>query len=121
MALAKTQDYEEFFAKEIAVRELFRYPPFTHLVKLCFSGENSIQVEEEATQMHHWLTQQLPPSFELLPVVPCGHAKIKNQFRFQFLVKSERIAPLLNLLNQREIERGPVRFLIDVDPLSTFF
>lgn len=121
MALAKTQDYEAFFAKEIAIRELFHYPPFTHLVKLIFTGENPALVEQEATQMHQWLTQQLPPSFELLPVVPCGHAKIKNQFRFQFLLKAERIAPLLNLLNQRELERGPVRFLIDVDPLSTFF
>ncbi len=119
--LAKGQNYEGFFEQEIALRELFRYPPFTHLVKLTFSGKNPQTVQERASALRLQLIAQLPSDFEILPVVPCGHAKMKGDFRFQFIVKAERMGQLLKLLQGQGGREETLRISIDVDPLSTFF
>ncbi len=121
IALAKAQDFEGFFKREIALRELFGYPPFTHLVKLTFTGKNPTLVEDRAAALRSRLIAQLPPAFEILPVVPCGHAKIKGEYRFQFLIKGEKIAQLQKLLPLEERADKSCRLFIDVDPLSTFF
>jgi primosomal protein N' (replication factor Y) len=121
IAFAKQQNYEGFFEQEIVVRELFNYPPFTHLVKLTFSGKEAIAVQEKAYLLRSRLIGQLPSSFEILPIVPCGHAKIKGDFRFQFIVKAEKTGQLLSLLHAEERRAGDLRLSVDVDPLSTFF
>ncbi|MBS0620015.1 MAG: primosomal protein N' [Verrucomicrobia bacterium] len=120
IALAKEQDYEGFYAQEIEIRKAFHYPPFTHLVKLTFSGQDQKQTVSLAESIRSMLIQKLPPTFELLPIVPCGYEKIKGQFRFQLLIKGEKIGPLLSVL-QSLPQGGSPRIAIDVDPLSTFF
>ncbi len=121
IALAKAQDYESFFKREIALRELFRYPPFTHLVKLTFSGKDAKLVEDKAEEVRARLIASLPSTFEILPVVPCGHARVKGEFRFQFLIKGEKMGQLVKLLHAEERREKTWRLFIDVDPLSTFF
>jgi primosomal protein N' (replication factor Y) len=119
--LAQAQDYEKFFEQEIAVRELFHYPPFTHLVKLTFSSKNAKLSQNTATLLRNELIQQLPPNFTILPIVPCGHTKVKGDFRFQFLIKAEKFGKLLILLQSWLKKEEDCRLFIDVDPLSTFF
>ncbi len=121
IGLAKEQNYGGFFSQEIALRELFRYPPFTHLVKLTFRGKNSQEIQKRADELRIQLIMQLPSDFEILPLVPCGHAKIKGDFRFQFIVKGEKIGQLLALLKREDRGSENLRLSIDVDPLSTFF
>ncbi len=119
--LAKNQDYEGFFEQEIGMRELFGYPPFTHLIKLTFSGKDPNRVQNYASSLQRQLIQQLPSDFEILPVVPCGRTKIKGDFRFQFLIKALKMGQLIKLLQTIEGKEKEVRLSIDVDPLSTFF
>ncbi|NGX27725.1 MAG: hypothetical protein K940chlam6_01663, partial [Chlamydiae bacterium] len=38
---AASGDFESFYAEEIETREMFGFPPFTHLVKFSFSGEEA--------------------------------------------------------------------------------
>ena len=113
-------DYPAFYQEEIKVRETFRFPPFCHLVKLVFSGENPETVQQYAEHIRAQLIQRLPPTFELEPLTPCGYAKIKNQFRFQCLIKGESTRPVTDLLKNLSPSRK-ARLLIDVDPLSTYF
>lgn len=119
---AAKQDYEAFFREEIKSREFFGYPPFIHLVKVIFSSS-----EEELALYHAEKLQRelaLPPSFEILPVLPAGHAKVKDTYRFQFIVKAPSIFTFNRTL-KRALFAKPlprkVRILIDVDPSSTFF
>jgi primosomal protein N' (replication factor Y) len=123
IALAKEQDYQGFYAQEIAMREQFGYPPFTHIVKLMFSGKEEASTKEYASAIRQALTLELSPSFHLYPVVPCGHPRVRAQFRFQFLIKAEKIQPLLPHLSALRAQKAssPIRMYIDVDPLSTFF
>jgi primosomal protein N' (replication factor Y) len=121
IALAKAQDYEGFFAQEIATRELFQYPPFSHLVKFTLSGKSGERVQRAAERLRGSLIEQLPPQCAILPVVPCGHARVKGDFRFQFLIKTEKLKRLLAILQALKLEDEQCRLFIDVDPLSTFF
>lgn len=121
IGLAKEQNFEGFFSQEVALRELFRYPPFTHLVKLTFRGKDPQVIQKYADELRIRLIMQLPSDFEILPLVPCGHAKIKGDFRFQFIVKGEKVGQLLALLKKEDRSSETLRLAIDVDPLSTFF
>ncbi len=120
---ASRQDFEGFYKEEIESRKQFEYPPFTHLVKCVFSGTSSADTYAYAQKVRQFLIQKLPPSFEILPPLPCGHPKIKDNYRFQFLIKGEKVMPLTGVLEQARMlfTNKNVRMLIDIDPLSTFF
>jgi len=122
--LAKNQDYPSFYHDEIEVRRLFGFPPFKRLIKCTFSGKNEAIVEKRAKEFRVALIKGLPKESEILPVTPCGYARIKEMYRFQFLIKTEKIFPALAPLEKTKGtfgKAGGVRLSIDVDPTSTFF
>jgi primosomal protein N' (replication factor Y) len=121
---AKNQDYISFFNEEIEARKLFGYPPFCHLARLVFSGTKEESTKEFAQLFRKELISHLPPSFQIMPVVPCGYPKIQERFRFQFLIKGTRsflLSQKLQLVQQKLPLRGDMRLLIDIDPETTFF
>lgn len=122
--LAARQDYEAFYSEEIAVRELFHYPPFSAMAKLLISGEKERQVEEAGQQLRAALLTRLPADFELYPVIPAGHAKVKDRFRYQFLIRGPSVQPICRALEALQPKRNlpkSLRLHIDINPLSTFF
>lgn len=121
---AARQDFEGFFAEEIAVRKLFGYPPFCRMAKCTFSGENEKKTERFANAFWHALKQRLPAEFELHPPMPAGYAKVKGKYRFQFLVKGKNIYSLTHAIEAVMQGLDKVRNIninIDVDPSSTYF
>jgi primosomal protein N' (replication factor Y) len=124
MQYASRQDYVGFYQQEIAIREIFRYPPFMRLAKFVFAGTNAEQTFEVAQKLRGLLAKQLPSNFELNPVIPCGYAKVKDQFRYQFLIRANHLQLLGAALDQVQKNYAlpsAVRMSIDVDPSSTFF
>ena len=120
LSLAKQQNFEGFFAQEIETRQLFCYPPFTRLAKLIFSGKIEQQVISHAEKVRKTLITRLPNSSEILPLIACGHARIKDVFRYQFLIKTKNIHSILPQLHQLQ-QHKEIKLSIDIDPLSTFF
>ncbi|NGX38179.1 MAG: Primosomal protein N' [Chlamydiae bacterium] len=121
---ASNQDFETFYAEEIQVRQLFGFPPFSHLVKFSFSATTAHACEDAAKAFRQKLIETLPKGVEIHPVIPCGYAKIKGKYRFQCLIKTEKIQKILSPIKTLRAQlklRGDVRLSIDVDPLSTFF
>ena len=121
---AARQDYAGFYAEEIAVRELFGYPPFSHMAKLLFSGSHAGQTMEAAERIRKALIQCLPTHFEFNPVVPCGYAKVKDLFRYQFLLRGPSMVPLnaaIHAVQERHPLPRHIKLFIDVNPSSTFF
>ncbi|MCE5318580.1 MAG: primosomal protein N' [Parachlamydia sp.] len=122
--LAATQNYTKFYDSEIALRKLFGYPPFSQIAKVAFSGS-----EEEATAQHadafrQMLQSLLAKEYELLPVVPAGHSKVKDRFRFQFLVKGPAIQVVSRAIDAARAQLplpSHMHLLVDINPLSTFF
>ncbi len=122
--LAAQQRYESFFEEEIAVRQIFGYPPFSQMAKVLFTGINDKLVVHTAETFRQSLLVRLPSSYDVHPVLPAGHAKIKDHFRYQFLVRGPKNALLshtLDDLNKTYTASKQVKMLIDINPLSTYF
>lgn len=122
--LASQQNYTAFFEEEISSRELFNFPPFSSMVKLNFSGSNEKETLEFSQIFRSKLQTNLPEIFVLSPVIPSGHAKVKDRFRFQFLVRGPSIyaanQAIKTTLQRTSIPHG-MKLLVDVNPLTTFF
>ncbi len=121
---ASKQDYAAFFDTEVALRKLFLFPPYTHIVKFVFQGEDARQVEAVATQHANHFQKLLSSQFSCHPALPCGHAKIQDKWRFQVLVRGPSVTAVTALIEQIDksapISSGVQRFC-DVNPTSTFF
>ncbi|MBA2729109.1 MAG: primosomal protein N', partial [Parachlamydiaceae bacterium] len=121
---ASKQDFHSFYREEIAIREMFAYPPFTQMAKVTFSGEDEKKVLEVAEYLRHQLILRLPGEYPVNPVVPAGHAKIKNKFRFQFLIRGKNsytISKALESIQQAIKLPGTIKMSIDINPTSTYF
>ncbi|WP_100934206.1 primosomal protein N' [Candidatus Chlamydia corallus] len=121
---AMRQDYFAFYSQEITGRELCDYPPFIRLIRCIFMGKCPKQTWQEANRVYTILKEQLENSKQLMPVTPCGHFKIKDTFRYQFLIKSTYVIPVNKKLHHALMlaKLSPkVKFMIDVDPMTTFF
>ncbi len=118
--LAAAQDYPTFYEAELKERKLFGYPPFCHLIKLLFSSTHPEKAKSAAEEAYRDIQAKLLPSMQILPVVPAGHPKIKDRYRFQFLIKTLKISGLTPILSAVQCP-GQVDLKIDIDPLSTFF
>ncbi len=122
--LAATHNYLDFYREELASRQLFNYPPCTQMVKLLFSGLDEKQTFKLAEQLRQQLQEKLPTTFFFNPVIPAGHAKVKDKFRFHFFVFGPTIYPINRAIESSRstlVYPATTRLLIDVNPLSTFF
>lgn len=125
--LATQHQFEPFFKEELASREIFSYPPFCQMVKLAFTGKDLLAVRRAAEAMHGYLTKQLPGTFMLNPPIPAGHAKVKDKFRYQFLVRGPAVGPFSQIIERcndqqrKQLLGAGVSMHIDVNPVSTFF
>jgi primosomal protein N' (replication factor Y) len=120
---ASQGNYEAFFQEELEVRKLFQFPPFCKLAKVVFSGESETETLKKAKEFRDLLIPELPPTFQIQPVVPCGHPKMHGRFRFQFLIKGPQNSFLSQKIQQiqKKFLNQKIRILIDIDPEMTFF
>ena len=122
--LSAKQDYLAFYEKEINNRKTFNFPPFSRLIKLIFSGKDERKTEFLAKKFRKTLIQYLPSSIKIYPIIPSAHAKIKDRYRFHFLLKTKKILPVISAIDKVKKEvfiKDPFRLFIDVDTHSTFF
>jgi primosomal protein N' (replication factor Y) (superfamily II helicase) len=121
---AAKQDYPSFYEEEIEIRKTFRYPPFTGLAKLRFTGKDLLKTQGAAETLRLHLMRYLPPDYEASIVDAPAHAKIKTEYRFHFLIKGPKISVIANAIRQTQGQIKPpsgVRLFIDINPSSTYF
>jgi len=119
---AAAQDYEAFYAKEIEFRRLMSYPPFGALASVMVRGTR----DEEALARSASLGRLLNPAPEGVRVMgpaAAAVARIKNEYRYQMLLKSADRKQLNRILG--EIRRfaaaekwSATALAIDVDPVT---
>ncbi len=120
---AARQDYEAFYEKEIRFRRLMHYPPFTALANVIVRDakiENAIRWSRAVAE---FLGRQQAGGLKVLGPAAAPLARLRREYRFQFLLK----APKRKLLNEvltaclKECERREIpqnAVILDVDPLS---
>lgn len=122
---AKQQNYVKFYNEEIKYREIFRYPPFSHLMNIVVSGEKEEEVKNTAVSTY--LTcQKLINKLQnksynkILGPAPAPISKINNRYRWQVILKSEDRDILTEIAEeiQKMKYSKDIRIAVDIDPLS---
>ena len=120
--LAAAQDYQAFYEKELAFRRALHYPPFSAMANLLVRSEQ----KETAMRMSSDLALLFTPPPEKLKIMGPAEApvpRLKNEYRYQFLIKAASRKALNELLRQIhgfavKHKWGATALVIDVDPLS---
>ncbi len=144
---AKSQNYGEFYATEIAARAEFDYPPFSQIIRLILSSQNNFRAEKSAQEIALRLCtmiekygsaatdrsignneivgtddeKDISERIEVLGPSPCVIERINGQYRFQLLIKNKMGAKghkfISSFLNKIIMPKD-IKLAIDVDPLD---
>ena len=120
--LAAAQDYQGFYEKELNFRRMMHYPPFAAMANVLVRSEK----KEMAMRMSTELGFLLNPPPEKLRVMGPAEApvpRLKNEYRYQFLIKAasrKALNELLQKIRNFAVEHkwGATALVIDVDPLT---
>jgi primosomal protein N' (replication factor Y) len=119
---AAQQNYAGFFEKELQFRRMMRYPPFAALANVLVRHQR----QEEAMRMSAELSALLNPAPENIKVLGPAEApvpRLKDEYRYQLLIKAssrKRLNELLNQLRRFAADRkwNATALVIDVDPIT---
>ena len=124
----KKHDYISFYQQEIEARGVLQYPPFSHVATLLLRGENEKGVIEAIHSVSDYLeTLQSDqfPEVKILGPAPAPLSKIEGKYRWQFLLRSQnvdRISQLLQKLNEEPpavLKSSLIEYIVDIDPTNT--
>lgn len=120
--MAASQDYPRFFEKEILFRRSMRYPPFSALANILVRDESQEEALRRSTELEHFLKPE-PTGLRVMGPAPAPVPRLKNEFRFQLLLKATDRRLLNDTLHKlrrhaAESKWGPTSLVIDVDPVS---
>jgi primosomal protein N' (replication factor Y) len=120
--LAAAHDYQGFYEKELNFRRMMHYPPFSAMANVLVRSEKKEMALRMSTEMGSLF---LPPPEKLRIMGPAEAPvpRLKNEYRYQFLIKSAGRKALNELLQQirtfaQQRKWGATALVIDVDPLS---
>lgn len=82
---AQTHNYEDFYLKEIALREEFHYPPFGQIVRLLCSTEKELDAIETCNKIHKELFEI--EGLSIMGPSPAMIGRLNNKFRYHIIVK----------------------------------
>jgi len=127
---AKDHDYLGFFNEEMNLRHELGYPPYRRLILFQLAGNVEERTQEAAqlltAKCHEICRKQseLSRELEILGPVAAALGKVKGKYRWQLLLKSKKVAPLLHVGRQLvnwgygEFKGFGVSLTADVDPIS---
>jgi len=117
------QDYVAFYERELHYRQVMAYPPFTSLANIIVRDSNLEKAITWSRELSQYLAPHNGDGMRVLGPASAPLAKLKSEYRFQFLLKSKRKAQLTKLLagalayrDKKEIPQAAV--LVDMDPLQ---
>lgn len=132
--LAARHDFSTFYQTEIEQRKELGYPPFGHLILILFSGENENRVigqsERFCSLLKRMVTKENYKETEVLGPAPAPLSKIKNQYRWQAVIKTKITRKVVELIGKILEEgkgfspksfgekKGSCRISINVDPVD---
>lgn len=88
---ASQYDYDSFFKEEIGIRNMMNYPPFGELLLINISGYKEEMVKKYALLIGSFIEKQIQDKRNLQILGPCACTvqRIKDQFRWQILMKGK--------------------------------
>ena len=124
---AVTHDYLRFAEEELRGRQQPAYPPMLFLANAVISGTEEIATADAARALAEWTRRLIEArtsgAAEVVGAAPCPVERIKQRWRWHFLVKSAD-ADALGRIGRYVVEHGPLpsaagmRLAWDRDPVT---
>jgi primosomal protein N' (replication factor Y) (superfamily II helicase) len=121
LKILKSNNKEDFYKKELALREQGKLPPYKKLVaiillskELEFLKKVAIKIKSYFEGFNH---------LEVLGPIPAPIEYIRSEYRYRILIKTNQSFLVQNILKGydfKKILRNKVKVKIDIDPLSFF-
>ncbi|MGV3707922.1 MAG: replication restart helicase PriA, partial [Gemmatimonas sp.] len=131
IAHASTHNYLAFAAQELRERESPAYPPFVAVANVIVSGEDEQGTAAAALHASSWVHRLIERTgttgVEIVGPAPCPIDKIKDRWRWHFLLKADKPATLTRvasyLAERYAIPRTlpnatSLRLIVDRDPAA---
>ncbi|GIW22763.1 MAG: primosomal protein N' [Candidatus Sericytochromatia bacterium] len=118
---AKKYDFKSFYLKEINDRKELMYPPFSKLINIIFSCLDFSKVSNYSNIFTEELKKNKDTSIiSILGPIPCIISKIKNNYRFNTLIKTNNIEKTMDIIKKIKINQNEnsVKISIDIDPIN---
>jgi primosomal protein N' (replication factor Y) len=107
-----TKDWDGFYAKEIAERQAFRFPPFCYALKLSCRRATSASAQQAATTFANTLRSDYR-GIVIEGPAPSFHEKVQNKYAWQIIVKASNRQRLVAI-----IAALPSGWSYDIDPMN---
>ncbi len=124
---ASELDINKYYKIMLKDRNLLKYPPYSWIAKIEFIGSNSKTVFTLSNEVKNNLLNYYT-GLEVLGPAACFKEKIKNNFRFQIILKSikkydssgKRLHAFINdnFIQNKKLNLGSSKMNIHIDPLS---
>ncbi len=103
ISCAASQDYESFYHKEMAFREVLRYPPVSQLLSVMMAGKEEEVLNQAAAQIHQWvLSMAGGRQVELIGPTEATIYKVNDIYRKILYLKQENYGILIDIKNRLE-------------------
>jgi primosomal protein N' (replication factor Y) (superfamily II helicase) len=119
--LACRQDYPAYYERELRFRREMRYPPLVALVNGVVRARTFSGALDDATDLVERTKRALASdAFRVLGPAPAPLAKLRGEYRAQFLIKGVSRKRMRDAIRQALAARPDLarRTTIDIDPLS---
>lgn len=114
-------DYEKFFLEELSIRQKYRFPPFSQLIRLLIKNTDDTEAKKESQKIFLSLNERYGRQkfLEFLGPSPAFLKKQRTKFIWQIIIKIKpnQDPKILDEFKKylQEIGRD---IIIDVDPIS---
>jgi len=120
IAFALRHDVPGFIEQEMRDREELRFPPFSRLALVRFDALDEGQALAECGRIAAIARAAVSSGVEVLGPTPAPLARLRNRYRFRFVLRAADRKPLRDALLAvaRASVHRQVRMAIDVDPVN---
>jgi primosomal protein N' (replication factor Y) len=124
---AEGHDYHRFYQQEVGYRNELLYPPFSHAATILLRSEDEAEVIQASNALLNCLESLQADQFsevEIRGPVAAPLSKIMGKFRWHFLLRSESVAKLRELIREAlanappEVTATRIDLVVDIDPIS---
>lgn len=121
--LARNQNYEEFYQKEMSIRHQGDYPPFYFTVQITASHEQENQAAKQMFTISQQLKSHLSSQAIILGPTPKAIMRINNRYFYQIIVKYKKEPHLQKLLKKivndsQKITAQGLKIAVDAEPMN---
>jgi primosomal protein N' (replication factor Y) len=106
------RDWSGFYSAEMQERKLFKFPPFTYLLKLRCLRATSASAEKAATALAAELGKSFP-GIAIEGPAPSFHPRERTKYSWQLLIKAPHRQMLVDI-----IQKLPSGWTYDIDPTN---